>query len=152
MRKKSTLILSTILILLTACGEEKVDVPLVEKHEKKQPIVETPPQPKILNEILKPQTSNDLLKQLGFDFNGEKVVIDINKTSNFLKKVEIEMHGKLKEIENKIDHAQIDITKGIGIELSNEKVAIDLNKTRNMLQQINTLMKDIVLDINSTVH
>ena len=29
---------------------------------------------------------------------------------------------------------------------------VDLHRTKEMLQQINILMKDILLDINSTVH
>jgi len=46
----------------------------------------------------------------------------------------------------------INITEGMGIELSGSQMGVDLNKTQNMLQQINVLMKDIFLDINTTIH
>ena len=92
------------------------------------------------------------LKELGFEINGEKMTIDMNKTTEFMKKMEIEMHSRADEIEHKIEKADINFTQGLGIEIGEDRVAIDLNKTRNMLQQINILMKDILLDVNATLH
>lgn len=89
---------------------------------------------------------------MGFDFNAEKVEIDINKTDQFFKQIEIEMHSKAKEIEQKIKNREINFSKDIGIEISDNKIGIDLNKTRNMLQGINSLIKDIVLDINHSTN
>ncbi len=93
-----------------------------------------------------------LLKELGFEVNGEKITIDMNRTAEFMKKIEIEMHSRADEIEHKIEKADINFTQGLGIEVRQDRVAIDLNKTRDMLQQINILMKDILLDVNGTVH
>jgi hypothetical protein len=103
-------------------------------------------------EPTKVKTAHDLLKDMGFDFNGEKVFIDMNKTTNFFEKMEIEMHGRAEEIERKIEQADINFTKGVGIDIRENRIGIDLNQTRNMLQQLNSLVKDIVLDINNTMN
>jgi len=143
MIKKSTILFTSLLILFSACGDNSINSEK-EPLEKEKNLI-----PK---EHQKPKTTDDLLKNMGFDFNGEKILIDMNKTSNFFNQIEIEMHGKAEEIERKITNAEINFTKGIGIELTGDKIGIDLNKTRNMLQEINILVKDIVLDINHTIH
>ncbi len=146
MIKNSTLLFTSLLIFFSACEESSINAEKERlKKEEKQELI---PQ----KEQEKPKTANDLLKNMGFDFNGEKVNIDINKTNHFFEQMEIEMHGKAEEIERKITNADINFTKGIGIELTDDKIGIDLNKTRNMLQEINSLVKDIVLDINHTIH
>jgi len=143
MIKNSTILFTSLLILFSACGDSSINSgkELLEKQKNLVP-----------KEHEKHKTMDDLLKNMGFDFNGEKVLIDMNKTSNFFNQIEIEMHGKAEEIEKKITNAEINFTKGIGIELTGDKIGIDLNKTRNMLQGINILLKDIVLDINNTIH
>ena len=92
----------------------------------------------------------NLLKELGFEINGQKVTIDMNKTTEFMKKIENQMQSRANEIEHKIK--DINFTKGLGVEVNGDSVLIDLNKTKDMLQQINILMKDILLDKNSTLH
>ena len=62
------------------------------------------------------------------------------------------MHGKADELQHKIEKADINFTRDIGISFGEEKVAIDLNKTRKMFQQINILMKEVLLDANSSKH
>jgi len=94
----------------------------------------------------------DILKELGFVINGDKVTIDMNQTAEFMKKMEIEMHGKADEIERKIEKQDINFTRDFGFEIDETHVTIDLNKTRDMLQQINILMKDILLEGNTTSH
>ncbi len=143
MIKKTTLLFTSLLILFSACGESNINAEkeALEKDKKLEKLL-----PK------EPKTTDDLLKNMGFDFNGEKVVIDINKTNNFFEQIEIEMHGKAEEIERKITNAEINFTKDIGLELTEDKIGIDFNKTRNMLQEISILLKDIVLDINHTIH
>jgi len=146
MIKKSTLLFTSLLILFSACGDSNINSekePL-ENEEKLEKLLPKKPE--------KAKTADDLLKNMGFDFNGEKVLIDINKTSHFFEQIEIEMHGKAEEIERRITNAEINFTKGIGVELTGDKIGIDLNKTRNMLQEINSLIKDIVLDINNTTN
>ena len=146
MTKKTTLLFTSLLILFSACGESSIS-------SEKEPLQKEEKQEKLIpKEQEKPKATDNLLKSMGFDFNGEKVLIDINKTSHFFEQIEIEMHGKAEEIERKITNAEINFTKGIGIELTGEKIGIDLNKTRNMLQEINSLIKDIVLDINNTTN
>jgi len=132
-----------LLFALVACDDKKESINSNNKMDKE---AEKISKPNIKNE------EKDILNQLGFNIEGEKITIDINKTAEFMQKMEIEMHGKADEIERKIEHADINFTKGFGIELDGDKVAIDLNKTKDMLQQINILMKDILLDKNCTIH
>lgn len=94
---------------------------------------------------------SDLLHQLGFDFKEDKIVIDINKTSNFFETIELKMQERAEAIEQKIEAADINFTKGMGIELKGDQIGVDLNKTKNMLEDINVLMKDIFLDVNKSV-
>jgi hypothetical protein len=139
MIEKRTLLFITLLTFMTGCGQS------ISSGQTEEV-------PKEVEETKKVKTANDLLKNMGFDLSEEKMVIDMNKTTHFFEKIEIEMHGKADEIERKIEHADINFTKGIGIEISDDRIALDLNKTRDMLQQLNILVKDIVLDINSSLH
>lgn len=95
-------------------------------------------------------TQQELLNQLGFDMKDDKISIDINKTTAFIKRMEIEMHGKADEIQHKIEKADINFTRDLGITLEGEKVAIDLNQTKKMFQQINILMKEVLLEKNNS--
>ena len=132
-----------ILLLFTACDQKTEHSNQTSTTNEKK-------------ELTKKETSevkqDEFLKELGFEVNGEKITIDMNKTTEFMKKIEIEMHSRADEIEHKIEKADINFTKGLGIEVNGDRVAIDLNKTKDMLQQINILMKDILLDVNGTVH
>ncbi|CAA6807484.1 MAG: Unknown protein [uncultured Sulfurovum sp.] len=127
-------------LLYIGCGESENN-----HHETS---VESSP----TNEVAVSKESKEqlLLKELGFDFQNQKISIDINKTTNFLKKMEIEMHGKADEIQHKIEKADINFTRDIGLMLEGEKVSIDLNKTKKMFQEINILMKEVLLDKNSS--
>ena len=139
--RRQTIISFLLLLLLVGCDDKKesstlkVENNITEKMEIKK--VTTPKE-------------KDLLEDLGFDFKDDKIIIDINKTSNFFTQLESKMASKAKEIESKIDNADINITEGMGIEVEGNQIGIDLNKTQNMLQQINVLMKDIFLDINGS--
>lgn len=95
-------------------------------------------------------SQKDLLNQLGFDIENDKISLDINKTASFIKKMEIEMHGKADEIQHKIEKADINFTRDLGISLEGEKVAIDLNQTKKMFQELNILMKEVLLEKNSS--
>jgi len=138
---KEGIVFFILLLLFTGCNDKKeaqvVDIEKNLTQEIKIKKVEVPKE-------------KDLLGELGFDFKDDKIIIDINKTSNFFAKIESQMEAKAKEIEAKISSSDINITKGMGIELEGNQIGIDLNKTQNMLQQINVLMKDIFLDINSS--
>ena len=92
----------------------------------------------------------DIFSELGVDIKNQKISIDFNKTTNFFKKMEIEMHGKADELQHKIEKADINLTRDMGIDFSDEKLEIDLNKTKKMFQQINIFMKEVLLDRNSS--
>ena len=92
----------------------------------------------------------EILSQLGLDIQNHKISIDINKTTNFFKKMEIEMHGKADEIQHKMEKADINFTRDMGFNFSDEKLEIDFNKTKKMFQEINILMKEVLLDKNSS--
>lgn len=141
--KKQKMIFFLLLLLFTACSDkEESQAPVVEQNLTKELKIKKVEVPK----------EKDLLEELGFDFKDDKIIIDINKTSNFFAQIEVEMEAKAKEIETKIMNFDINTTEGMGIELSGSQMGVDLNKTQNMLQQINVLMKDIFLDINTTIH
>ncbi|HHS93160.1 MAG TPA: hypothetical protein ENK82_07425 [Campylobacterales bacterium] len=89
-----------------------------------------------------------ILKQMGIDIGHESFKIDLNKTTDFLKQVEIEMHGKADEIQHKIEKADINFTRDMGLVLTDDKVEVDLNKTKKMFQEINILIKEVLLDTN----
>ena len=134
------LILLIVLPLITACDNrvESTNETNVEENSSSSKLLPTN------------QKQVDILKQLGLEMNGEKITIDVNKTADFMKKMEIEMHGRADEIERKIDATDINFSKGFGINLEEGKLELDLNKTKDMLQQLNNLMKDVLLDANRT--
>jgi len=137
------ILLVGLLFLFAACDEKNTSV--IETEDSK-----------VMNNIKEKSDENfkekDILKELGFVINGDKVTIDMNQTAEFVKKMEIEMHGKADEIERKIENQDLNFTRDFGFEIDETHVSIDLNKTREMLQQINILMKDILLDGNTTIH
>jgi len=130
-------------LLCIGCGESKMEAQKNEINVTSKSAVEV---------VIPSDTERekDLLHQLGFDVNNQKISIDMNKTTEFFKRMEIEMHGKADEIQHKIERADINFTRDIGISLENERIAIDLNKTKKMFQQINILMKEVLLDGNSS--
>ncbi len=139
--RKQTIISVLLLLSLVGCDDKKEGSTLeVEKN-----ITE-----KIEIKKVDATKEKDLLEDLGFDFKDDKIIIDINKTTNFFTQLEAKISTKAKEIESKIDNADINITEGMGIKVEGNQVGVDLNKTQNMLQQINVLMKDIFLDINNS--
>ena len=127
-------------LLYIGCGEsEQNSSELIKKQKNNSELNVT----RIIDE-------KDILGQLGLDIQNEKISIDINKTTNFFKQMEIEMHGKADELQHKIEKADINFTRDLGIDFRGEKLEIDLNKTKKMFQQINILMKEVLLDINSS--
>jgi len=142
------IILILLVVLFSACNEKVETTQNESVVDKEEQSLETYSK----NSMEPIPNANDILHKLGLDMNGEKISIDMNKTTEFIQRMEIEMHGKADEIERKIEQADFNFTKDFGIELEGERVAIDLNKTRDMLRQLNILMKDILLDVNHTVH
>ena len=129
-----------VLLLHVGCGEYEQNSAKSIKNENNNSDVN-------VTNSLPPK---DILGQLGLDVKNQRISIDLNKTTNFLKKMEIEMHGKADEIQHKIEKADINLTRDMGIDFSDEKLEIDLNKTKKLFQQINILMKEVLLEKNSS--
>ena len=132
-----------ILLLFTACEQGlETSNQLSTSNEKKE----------LTKKEVSEVKQKNLLKELGFEVNGEKITIDMNKTTEFMKNIETQIQNRANEIEHKIEEVDINFTNGLGVDVNGDRVMIDLNKTKDMLQQINILMKDILLDVNGTVH
>lgn len=130
--KVNVIIVFFLTIFLIGCGE----VEPVENTTEKRSVEES--------------QQNEILEKLGINIEEKRISLDMNKTADFLKQMEIEMHGRADEIQHKIEKADINFTRDMGIILSDEKVEIDLNKTKKMFQEINILMKEVLLDTNSS--
>jgi len=91
-----------------------------------------------------------ILNEMGFDFEDNKIIIDLNKSTNFFSKMEKKIDEKSKEIENKIKGIESNITKNSGIVITENKVDIDLNKTKSVLDNLSSIFRDIVTDINAS--
>ncbi len=91
------------------------------------------------------------LNEMGFEYKNQKIVIDLNKTTNFFSRIEDTMKNRFKDIKNKIKKSDINITKNSGVNISKKKIDIDLNKTENTIENISKLFKNIILDINRSL-
>jgi len=91
-----------------------------------------------------------ILNEMGFDFEDNKIIIDLNKSTNFFSQMEKKINEKSKEIENKIRGIESNITKNSGVVITEDKVDIDLNKTKSILDNISSIFRDIVADINAS--
>jgi len=91
-----------------------------------------------------------ILNEMGFDFEDNKIIIDLNKSTNFFSQMEKKINEKSKEIENKIRGIESNITKNSGVVITENKVDIDLNKTKSILDNLSSIFRDIVTDINAS--
>ena len=91
-----------------------------------------------------------ILNEMGFNFKDNKIIIDLNKSTNFFSKIEKKINEKSKEIENKIRGIESNISKNSGIIVREDKVNIDLNKTKSLLDNLSGMFRDIVKDINTS--
>ena len=91
------------------------------------------------------------LNEMGFEYKNQKIVIDLNKTTNFFSRIEDTMKNRFKDIKNKIKKSDINITKDSGVNITKKKIDIDLNKTENTIDNISKLFKNIILDINRSL-
>ena len=88
-----------------------------------------------------------VLEEMGIEFNGDKLIIDINKTDNFFGTLDKRIE---KKVEQKIKKIDINISRDIGISVDDEEINIDLNKTKNMLDNISHIFESILFELNST--
>jgi len=90
------------------------------------------------------------LNEMGFNFEDNKIIIDLNKSTNFFSKMQKKIKEKSKEIENKIKGVESNITKNSAIVITKKRVDIDLNKTKVILDNLSSIFKDIVADMNAS--
>jgi len=50
-----------------------------------------------------------ILNEMGFDFKNDKIIIDLNKSTNFFSKMEKKINEKSKEIENDVRDIVVDM-------------------------------------------
>jgi len=91
-----------------------------------------------------------ILNEMGFDFEDNKIIIDLNKSTNFFSNMEKKINEKSREIENKIKGIESNITKNSGVVITENKVDIDLNKTKSVLDNLSSIFRDIVADMNAS--
>ncbi len=104
----------------------------------------------IINKNIDKNSSNEtieetFLNEMGFNFKGEKIILDLNKTKNFFSRIRKKMENKVKEIKD------INVTKESGVIITKNRVDIDLNSTKNLLNSISSLFKSIILDTNNSI-
>ena len=51
-----------------------------------------------------------ILNKMGFDFKNDKIIIDLNKSTNFFSKMGKKINEKSKEIENKIKSIDMNVS------------------------------------------
>ena len=107
---------------------------------------------KPVQKVTTKKSDETLLNEMGFDFKDEKIIIDLNKSSNFFSRMEKRMEEKAKEIENKIKNSDINVSRDSGVEITDDKLSIDLNQTKTLLDSFSKLFEDIILDINKTIN
>jgi len=88
---------------------------------------------------------SSLLEEAGLLFEGDKIIIDMNKTANFFESVE-------KRIEKKVNEVDINVTRDMGVLISDEQISVDLNKTKNLLESLSGLFAEIIEEINATTY
>ena len=127
--------LFSLLLFFTSCEDS-----VVTKESVKEQNISTPHQRK-----------KSVFEEMGIEFNGDKLIIDINKTNNFFGTLDKRIEKEIKkEIEQKIDKIDINISRDVGINIEEEEINIDLNKTKNMLDNISHIFESILFESNST--
>jgi len=91
-----------------------------------------------------------ILNKMGFDLQNDKIIIDLNKSTEFFSKMEKKINKKSKEIENKIRGIEGNLTKNSSVIITKDKVDIDLNKTKRLLDNLSTIFRNIVEDMNTS--
>lgn len=130
-----------VIILFTILGCSDSDESTINKEINKKISVE------------KNKTKEEtLLQEIGFEIQGKKIIIDLNKTNNFFSIVEKKIDKKAKEIETKIKKADINITRDSGVIITENRFSVDLNNSKSLLNDISNLFEEIILDINKSIN
>ena len=134
--KKNIYTLSLI-FLITSCNESRRTdtTPIREMSAVEQ------------NQSSASKEKKTIFQEMGIEFIGDKIIIDMNKTDNFFGTLDKRIESK---IEREIEKVDINISRDLGIAIEEEKINIDLNKTKNMLDNISHIFENILFESNST--
>jgi hypothetical protein len=135
------LLLSLILLLsLTACQDKKNDAKAQAAHDAKimaqakaDVLAELEAKKKAELAQKSEQEKNAKLNQVGIAIDQGTIIIDTNKTKDFLQQLSQKMEIQMKKISDDLQKGIIE-TEEAGININNEHINIDLNKTRNLLE------------------
>jgi len=131
------LLLSLIVLLsLTACQDKKNDAKAQATHDAKiaaQAKEELRAEMKAKKKAEEAKQKNAKLNNMGIAVNGGTIIIDTNKTKDFLQQLSQKMERQMQKISNDLQKGIID-AKEEGIQINDEHISIDLNKTRNLLE------------------
>ena len=87
------------------------------------------------------------LSKIGIYKENGKIIIDLNKTQNFLNEIII----KLKEGGAKVKEKTKDLNiSSLGININKEKIKIDLNKTKTFLEKFSKIVEQVAKDFNGS--
>ncbi len=130
-----------ILLLFTSCEDNIVEkIEKVEKKQVEEQNISTPS-----------KKQKSVFQEMGIEFSGDKIIIDINKTDNFFGTLDKRIEKKIeKEIKHKIEKIDINISRDAGINIDDKEINIDLNKTKNMLDNISHIFESVLFESNST--
>ncbi len=88
----------------------------------------------------------DLLGEMGFYLEQEKIIIDLNQTNLFFRGLEKEAKAKAQALEDAL--AEINITRDAGILVEKSKLSLDLNQTKQLLNNISHIFENTLFDQN----
>ncbi len=133
---KFTKILSIVVIILSLNGyrltnKENSELNLTKSNTKNGTDL-----------IQEKNSSKNFLKQLGITKKEDKIIIDINKTKEFLKIVGENIHNKTIQIKKKV----LELEKSAIKKIDTTKIIIDLNKSKNILEDIAKDFEKIIQD------
>ncbi len=90
--------------------------------------------------------TNTTLSRLGFHMSGEKIIIDTNKTKNYLKELNKRFKKRVTKLSREIKDGVVN-EKDVGLEANSTTIKIDLKKTKNTLEKFKVKFEEIFEDI-----
>jgi len=91
--------------------------------------------------------SRAFLEKIGIFINSDKVIIDTNKTSHFIKKIKEDMSKSINEAKESIKQEG----ENIGIHKRGNIIEIDLNQTKKVMQSWINIMKNLDKELNQSI-
>jgi len=126
---------------LVGCNDNK------EKNENLTPINKE--SPLVIHKDETPKEDKKILNKIGITTEGEKIIIDTNKTKTFFENMAKTLTKEAKKVEEKTKN--LDSTD-FGININKDKIEIDTKKTKNFLEQFSKELEDIANDIDKEIN